>query len=567
MNSIAARGPCMREAGDEQASGAIMSEFRQPAIIEAALGGLLPGRSYLFHGNPGMGKTVLALQVAHAWTAVDRRVLFLTTDPPEHVLQQASLLGLSLEADWRHDRFVLCPYANEVSDQIGALGMTAFLDHLAEFASKGPDVGAIVLDPLIPLFRAYGRKDEIRHNVETLIGRWEQMGWSALLLARTDSLHRHSGLLEALRDRCWGAAELAVARGTGQPGPFVMRVERSRQASVSGGLLSYAIALETGLIPIDRAAAAKGSEPAPAPHSKRVLIASREGPWVGELVKLLSPRMRVDLAGDGAEALSLAATSMPDVILLQQDLPGISGLMVARALRDGRYTMPIICMSLGGRRRSDRIRALLHGATDFVESPFDLDVLAARIQTAGMLRLTQAAEPSGDGARLAALQGLSRGREMRKADFTEAFGTALRCSRHFASPVSVVAFRCHPGMDPGGVAVMNRLFALLETGIREGDLLCFPEPRRALVLLCHENEGGARSLARRIRRKLQDEVRAAGETHGDWQIEASTRAFDGDADGEAAPRILLEEMFEEMQVFASGTGLSLSPAATGTDGA
>ncbi|MFH1144307.1 MAG: ATPase domain-containing protein, partial [Candidatus Eisenbacteria bacterium] len=194
------------------------------AIIESSVGGLLPGRAYLVHGAPGVGKTVLALQIAHAWTAVGRRVLYLTSGPPEHLLQQASLLGLSLQKDWEEERFLLCPFVAEVSEQIGALGLAAFLERLRRMDAEH-DIGAIIIDPVLSLLRAYGRGAEIRRNVETLMSNLEEWEWSALLLGRTDSLQRRAGLLEALRERAWGALELSHARHGCAAGPFLLKVE------------------------------------------------------------------------------------------------------------------------------------------------------------------------------------------------------------------------------------------------------------------------------------------------------------------------------------------------------
>jgi len=545
-----------------------MSGFGQPAILEVALGGLLPGRSYLVHGDPGVGKTTLALQVAHAWTAVDRRVALLTADPPEHLLQQAALLGLSLNADWTQERFILCPYAPSVSEQVGALGMVAFLERIGRLGST-LGVGGLILDPLVPLFRAYGRPAEVRRNVATLIGSLEEWGWSALLLSRSDALHRQSGLFESLQERCWGTLELALARGGEARAPFVLRVGKARQKSVPGGIVPYTIALEGGLIPVDAAHGAPGDDRAALsgePSRRCVLIACLDADLVRQLEEILAPRMRVELASAGAEALSLAATLRPDVVVLQQDLPGISGLALARALRQGRYTMPVILLSLGGRRRSDRVRALLHGATDFVEHPCDVEALAARIQTAGYMRLTGLPARPEDGARLEALQVLGRGREMRKAEFLEALAVALRCARHFASPVSLIAFCCESGGDPAGEQITRRFFELLTTGTREGDLLCFPGAGVAVALLCHEHHGGALALAGRLRRRIEEEFPQA-DTIGAWRIDMAARTFFGEEPGDAAPRVLLDALLAETRPFARGIAGVARLRATGTDGA
>jgi len=548
-----------------------MDGTRRLALIETAIGGLLPGRPYLVHGAPGVGKTILALQVAHAWTGVGRRVLFLTGEPPEQILQQASLLGLSLKRDWEEERFVLCRYSSRTSEQVGALGMAAFLDRLRGFAEPF-SIGAVVLDPLVPLFRPYGRAVEVRRNVATLLDAWAEWGWSAMLLARTASLDRQAGLREGLHEQCWGVLELSHARALPVASPFLLQVEKSLQPGATGPV-PYAIALEAGLVPVaSRDEEAAGTTPAgvfaaagAGQGRGRVLIACCNAEFLDPLVTLLMRRMEVEVASDGIEALARAASWKPDVVVVQQDLPGLSGLGLARALRRGRYAMPVLVLSPGGRRRSDRVRALLHGATDFVEHPFDARELASRIRMAARLRLAAPLRAPEDESWREALLDQAGSRELHTPEFLEALTVALRCAEHFSSPVSLIAFRLETDGDDGeDPAVRDAFRELIAKGTREGDLLCFPERDCAVALLCHEHRGGAMALAGRLRERFSSELGGASRVAG-WRIDLASVTLESDALS-VPPRALLDRLLEGFCPWLEGMGSVGARKATGTDG-
>jgi two-component system KDP operon response regulator KdpE len=89
----------------------------------------------------------------------------------------------------------------------------------------------------------------------------------------------------------------------------------------------------------------------------------------------------------GDEALRLAASRAPDAILLDLGLPDMDGHEVLVKLRE--FTdVPIIILSARD-RETEKIAALDAGADDYVEKPFGLGELLARIRTALRHRLKQ----------------------------------------------------------------------------------------------------------------------------------------------------------------------------------
>jgi DNA-binding response OmpR family regulator len=82
--------------------------------------------------------------------------------------------------------------------------------------------------------------------------------------------------------------------------------------------------------------------------------------------------------GSGAEAISLAATSAPDLVVLDLGLPDIPGEEVARELR-ATATTPILMLTAKS-SEEDRIHGLELGADDYVTKPFSPRELVLRVQ-------------------------------------------------------------------------------------------------------------------------------------------------------------------------------------------
>jgi diguanylate cyclase (GGDEF)-like protein len=91
---------------------------------------------------------------------------------------------------------------------------------------------------------------------------------------------------------------------------------------------------------------------------------------------------RVLIARDGAEALELVATDLPDLILLDVMMPGLDGIEVTRRLRaDSRTsTLPIIMLT-AKTMTADRVLGLTAGADDYIIKPFDTLELVARVRS------------------------------------------------------------------------------------------------------------------------------------------------------------------------------------------
>jgi two-component system chemotaxis response regulator CheY len=93
----------------------------------------------------------------------------------------------------------------------------------------------------------------------------------------------------------------------------------------------------------------------------------------------------VSEAGDGQEALDHCMSTMPDVILLDWNMPVMSGMDFLRAIRDvemPRRPKVVFCTTENGMAH---IRAAIEaGADEYVMKPFDRDTLESKLQLVGV---------------------------------------------------------------------------------------------------------------------------------------------------------------------------------------
>lgn len=80
----------------------------------------------------------------------------------------------------------------------------------------------------------------------------------------------------------------------------------------------------------------------------------------------------------GEAALSEIASTSPDLVLLDLNLPDINGLDVLKQVRE-RSFLPMIVLS-GFARERDKVNALEAGADDYLSKPFSPDELVARVK-------------------------------------------------------------------------------------------------------------------------------------------------------------------------------------------
>lgn len=116
-----------------------------------------------------------------------------------------------------------------------------------------------------------------------------------------------------------------------------------------------------------------------------------------ELAAVLAEGLRrdgfvVDLAADGATAITYLAKHDVDLVVLDRDLPGLHGDAICRALVAIDHPARVLMLSASG-SPADRVAGFDLGADDYLAKPFDYAELVARLRALGRLHKHPSPEP------------------------------------------------------------------------------------------------------------------------------------------------------------------------------
>jgi two-component system OmpR family response regulator len=130
------------------------------------------------------------------------------------------------------------------------------------------------------------------------------------------------------------------------------------------------------------------------PSQGRLLVVDDEP----NILELLSASLRfagfdVATASNGTDALAVASTFQPDLLVLDVMMPGLDGFEVVRRLRGEDSRTPVLFLTARD-STEDKITGLTLGGDDYVTKPFSLEEVIARVRT--VLRRTSREAPAGN---------------------------------------------------------------------------------------------------------------------------------------------------------------------------
>jgi two-component system, cell cycle response regulator len=235
------------------------------------------------------------------------------------------------------------------------------------------------------------------------------------------------------------------------------------------------------------------------------LLAIDDSTLIHRLLKarLKRERLHTHHALSGEEGLAMARELVPDVILLDLDMPDRNGFQVLHALKEDPRThdIPVIFIS-GSCSTEQKVQGLEMGAIDFVTKPFELAELRARVRSA--LRMHELIRMLAERAQLDALTGL-----WNRAYFDERFKREIDEAKRHGHPLSLIFTDIDHFKNVNdtyghsfGDHVLEEFAHVLSRG-RSGDIPCRYGGEEFVIIAPHTSADDTRGVAERHREALQ----------------------------------------------------------------
>jgi len=242
----------------------------------------------------------------------------------------------------------------------------------------------------------------------------------------------------------------------------------------------------------------------------RVLVADDETP-IAELFRRILEKVgyAVEIVNDGPAALAAVSASRPHLVLLDVNMPGMTGIEVCRRLKqDAASRLTPVVLVTGLTQREKRIEGLEAGADDFLSKPVDAQELLARVRT--LIRMKRYTDDLDSVASLImamallveARDGNTEGHCHRMANYATALGRALRLGEDDLQALHRGGFLHDIGMLAIPDALLRKSgpldpeeFELMKSHTIVGDSLCGNlrslESVRPIIRHHHERHDGS----------------------------------------------------------------------------
>lgn len=242
-----------------------------------------------------------------------------------------------------------------------------------------------------------------------------------------------------------------------------------------------------------------------------ILLVDDEPGSIQLMARILGNTGNLRFATSGADGIRLARESTPDLILLDAEMPGLSGFETCRALKadPALADTPVIFVT-SHRDEAFEVSGFELGAVDFIAKPVSPPLLLARVQT--QLRVKHMSDELRRIATIDPLTGVANRRR-----FDESLEREWRRGNRTSDPLALLMidvdhfklFNDHYGHPLGDACLCFVVKALVRTSLRPGDLVARYGGEEFTVLLPQTPRSGAEHVARGI----LEAVKALGIAH------------------------------------------------------
>jgi diguanylate cyclase (GGDEF)-like protein len=271
-------------------------------------------------------------------------------------------------------------------------------------------------------------------------------------------------------------------------------------------------------------------------RAPRILIANDQE-WAARSVEtiLVAEGYEVQRAYTGSQALQRALETPPDLIILDNQMPDLSGAEVCRRLRlDPRvgHATPILLSTAGPAGRQQRIEAHEAGAWEFYGQPLDPELLLLKIRL--YLDVKRAADHLVEDALLDEHTGVYNSRGlMRRTE--EVLSDARRHQREVCLVTVSLDDPARMAALDEAVQLARRMAGVVRSSVRAADIVGRVGPLRFAVV---SSGGGAREGAQRVADRLVAALNAMGNGKGPLEVRAQIHELPLEEGSRADARIL-----------------------------
>jgi archaellum biogenesis ATPase FlaH/CheY-like chemotaxis protein len=343
-------------------------------LIDERLGGLQPGRTYVFTGAPGTGKTIACLEFLYAGIAEGEQVAMLTVDDPSDLLAQGDFLGIDLDDALRREQLVLLRYQLDFARRFSrAVSPDSAFEEFRRLLGRTSPT-RLVIDSIAPFLEAGHASGA---GITSALSFIDSLGATSIVTFPGDLAGLYDRRLEPLMQRAGAILHFSTQQDrTGQ-----MEVRKVRFKVPSTAPMRFQINPGAGIVPLADSRARRQEDLAPETR-RTVLLLDLAGGFPAEHLAALRTSFDVSVRSGVVSAISNLVQSPIGVILIdvKRDLV-LDAIALVRELRRSGNRAPIVLMTAYRLRSTDRARALRAGADDFIPADVAPDELLLRIES------------------------------------------------------------------------------------------------------------------------------------------------------------------------------------------